>query len=168
MNPTAQKHQPNKTQELKLRGKYANGRVAIIDASDSEIVNKYEKWWCTKTGYVYAQVGRKNVYLARLIMNPPDGLQVDHIDRKTLDNRRCNLRVCTSSQNTANRGKQSNNTSGFVGVNWMKKNKKWRAEAWVKRKNIHIGMFDSKIEAARARDIFVKQVFGDFANLNGI
>lgn len=43
-----------------------------------------------------------------------------------------------------------------------------KTEVWVKRRSIHIGMFDSKIEAAKARDKYVKLIFGEFANLNGI
>lgn len=72
--------------------------------------------------------------LHRVIMNPPDGMVVDHINGDTLDNRKCNLRICTVATNNRNRGGSNrrvvlprNNQSGVMGVNYHKTRKKWRA-----------------------------------------
>lgn len=54
--------------------------------------------------------------LHRLIMSPPDGKVVDHINGDPLDNRRENLRVCFQSNNAKNRDKHGNNKSGVKGV----------------------------------------------------
>lgn len=43
-------------------------------------------------------------YLHRVIMGDiPAGMEIDHINRNTLDNRRDNLRIVTRSQNLQNR-----------------------------------------------------------------
>jgi len=83
----------------------------------------------------YAAIGKE--YLHRLIMNPPANIQIDHKNLNKLDNRRCNLRICTHSQNGMNRGKQKNNTTGFKGINEDKrrKRKKYRARIGVDKKN---------------------------------
>src|SRR5258708_16286059 len=62
----------------------------------------------------YAADSRK-ISLHRQLTGYP---ATDHVNRDGLDNRRCNLRPATGSQNAANKGRQSNNTSGFKGVNW--------------------------------------------------
>ena len=49
------------------------------------------------------------------------GKYYDHIDRNTLNNRKNNLRPATSTENSQNRSKYKNNTSGFTGVIWDKK-----------------------------------------------
>lgn len=53
-----------------------------------------------------------------------------------------------------------NNTSGFNGVSWKEKNKKWQASI--------IGIFEDKLEAARAYNKAALKYFGEFANLNAI
>lgn len=51
----------------------------------------------------------------------------DHINRNPLDNRRCNFRKCTNSDNTKNRNKVKSNTSGFIGVHFDDRNQTWVA-----------------------------------------
>ena len=94
------------------------------------------------------------------------GLEVDHINRNSLDNRRCNLRIATRSLNGANRVKQTNNTSGFKGVNWFAETNRWRARLKANGKETHLGYFLSITEAAKAYDKAAKEHFGDFACLN--
>lgn len=42
--------------------------------------------------------------LGRVLLDAPVGLEVDHINRNFMDNRRCNLRICTRIENAANKG----------------------------------------------------------------
>ena len=67
--------------------------------------------------------------LSRFITNCPKGLVVDHINRNTLDNRRCNLKVCTQFENMQNRG---NNKTGTVGVRYYKPDDTYIAEMFGK------------------------------------
>src|SRR3990167_5170730 len=88
------------------------GKVAIVDEADYGWLAKYR--WCAaklsdqfyamRSAFLEGSTPKKKVslYMAREILNVPDGMMVDHISGETLDNRRCNLRVCTRGQNTRN------------------------------------------------------------------
>ena len=106
------------------------------------------------------------LYIHRLIMDAPKGMDVDHINGNPLDNRKSNLRICTHTENNRNRGANKNNTSGYKGAYWHKQNKKWRAQIVRNNKAIHIGLYESKEEAARAYDKKAKELHGEFAYLN--
>lgn len=67
---------------------------------------------------------------------------IDHIDGNIKNNSIENLRPCSKSENSCNRGKQSNNTSGIKGVTYNKKLKKWRAQCGKNGKNYYLGVFD--------------------------
>ena len=73
-----------------------------------------------------------------------------------------NLRLATQSQNCANRNMRKNNTSGYKGVSWDKKSKKWR----VKVSKYYFGLFECPIEAAKVYDIKSIEVYGEFARTN--
>ncbi len=87
----------------------------------------------------------------------------DHIDRNPLNNRRSNLRQATQAENTKNKSKQKNNTSGVTGVGWVKKVCKWRARITFNEKEIYLGVFDDKVDAIKARLRAEKEYFGAFA-----
>jgi hypothetical protein len=114
----------------------------------------------------YAAIGDK--LLHRIIMNPPENMQIDHVNKNTLDNRRCNLRVCTVSQNQMNRGKQKNNSTGYKGVNQDKrcKRKKYRTRITKDKKTYYLGNFEKPSEAGQAYKKAVKQHHGEFARVN--
>lgn len=104
-----------------------------------------------KDFYIIGQNKKQNInpfLLHRLITNCPKGLVVDHINHRTTDNRRFNLKVCTHYQNMQN---ISSNTSGKVGVSYDNKHKKWNAQIKVKRKHINLGYYSNKEDAIKAR-----------------
>ncbi len=76
--------------------------------------------------------------------------QIDHIDHDKLNNSIDNLRLVSAKENNKNRPKQSNNSSGCVGVSWHKRASKW--QAYVKNDGlvIFLGYFISKDEAKHA------------------
>ena len=90
--------------------------------------------------------------------------RVDHINGNGLDNRRSNLRPASRSQNGANRGAPSNNTSGFKGVTRFRL--KWMAKIQVHGRTIHLGLFATPQEAARAYDTAALEHFGEYARPN--
>ena len=93
-------------------------------------------------------------------------MHVDHINGNPLDNRKSNLRICTNAENQRNKGVYKNNKSGYKGVHWFKRDKKWQAQIKHNNKSIHIGLYEDKEEAARAYDKKAKELHGNFKNLN--
>jgi hypothetical protein len=151
----------------------SNGKVALVDDCDFLACLKYWPWTCTN-GYARATVdGRRAsltyIYLHQLITQRM-GLvgQPDHIDRNRLNNQRGNLRPATQSQNVANIGLRSDNTSGFKGVSWCSQLRKWVARITVGDQYLCVGSFDSKIEAARAYNAAAIRYRGEFAYLNPV
>jgi len=145
-----------------------DGRQAVaVDECDAWLLDahRWQAVYC-KPGqcyYVMASMGGKTIYLHRMIMDPPPGMTVDHINGDPLDNRRCNLRLATRSQNQMNRRTQSNNTSGFKGVSLFKRTGKYRAYIMVAGKETHLGYFATAEEASAAYQAALAMHHGDFA-----
>lgn len=78
----------------------------------------------------------------------PDG-DLDHINQIKTDNRIANLRVATRSQNEQNKSLRADNTSGYRGVCWSKKECRWKARIQLDGKRQSLGLFDTP-EAAYA------------------
>lgn len=100
----------------------------------------------------------------RVILEAPKGMEVDHINHNTLDNRRENLRLCERFQNNGNRGVGRHNKSGLKGVNFDRN--RWKAEISVKNKTVYLGRFKTKEDAGRAYDVAAINHFGQFARTN--
>lgn len=80
----------------------------------------------------------------------PD-FEIDHINGIRDDNRLINLRSVTHAMNCRNRGMQSNNTSGTMGISWCKRSNQWLARIYVNGANKHLGYYTNLQEAAIAR-----------------
>ncbi len=149
----------------------SRGGFTIVDDEDFKELGQYKWRTDTKSSYVVRNVragGRvPRIYMHKLILNPPENLFTDHINHDKLDNRRGNLRVCTTSQNGANRLKQSKvSSSRFKGVTWHKRDRVWQAVLKHKGKNIFLGYFDNEVEAASKYNLAAREMFGEFAYLN--
>lgn len=82
---------------------------------------------------------------------PPSG-DIDHINHVRDDNRICNLRVVTSSENNKNLRRRKNNTTGISGVSWESDRNKWLSFIGVnKKRHLKLGRFSSFFEACCAR-----------------
>jgi hypothetical protein len=117
-------------------------------------------------GYVNIMVAGKMYVAQRLawfLMNRrwPEGM-VDHINRNPKDNRWCNLRLATRSQNGMNRTAPINNTSGRKGVCWCKRNSKWFAYIMLNQKQKSLGYYENIGEAIKVREAAEKQAFESF------
>jgi hypothetical protein len=147
------------------------GKVALVDDCDYERLSMLE--WCAlkhpSTFYAVKSgrtaTGRKMTYMHREILKPPHNMQCDHIDGNGLDNRRCNLRICTQAENLRN-GRARAGSSRFKGVSWHKSGQKWLAQIKDDGKTIYLGLFPDETEAARAYDAAARELFGEFARPN--
>lgn len=79
---------------------------------------------------------------------------IDHINHNGLDNRKCNLRICTNQENICNCEIPKNNKSGCKGVYWAKDKQKWTV-------TIKLNIQE---DAIKARQEASKKYYGDFAN----
>jgi hypothetical protein len=145
-------------------------QFAIVDIEDFDELNKH-KWQCSFYGYAVRDInnGKRNrkegrrvcVKMHQCINKAPEGLITDHINRNKLDNRRCNLRSVSPSQNSFNSSLSKNNTSGCVGIVWRKDIKKWSARIKVNYKEIYLGCFKDKNDAIKARKQAEDKYFKD-------
>lgn len=143
------------------------GHVAIVDDCDYSEISKH-KWYFASNGYACRKKEGKIVSMHREIMRAKLGENIDHINHDKLDNRRPNLRICNQSENMANARVREDSVSMYKGVSWSKKNKKWRSRLHVKRKEIHLGLFDCPHDAARMYNFWALDIFGEFAFVNKI
>lgn len=154
----------------------AQGLFTIVDADDFDILSQY-KWQLKKptkgrtTYYTFCVTPskngkRKSIFMHRLLMDAKSGQLVDHINGNGLDNRKSNLRIATQSQNSANSKLPITNTSGFKGVSWCKRSRKWMASIRINKLKKTLGYFTDPIVAAKAYDVAAKSHFKTFARVN--
>jgi hypothetical protein len=147
------------------------GMITIVDDDDFELVSSYK--WCIKnsSGLLYAHRALKGVDISlhRWLIDAPVGMDVDHINGNTLDNRRSNLRLCTRAENIRNSRKHmiAGVTSIYKGVRKCKH--KWQALIVINRKTIIIGSkFVNEEDAAAAYNEAAIKYHGEYARLNVI
>lgn len=132
---------------------------AIIDACEIEQIDKFSNttWFAAKNGKTFYSktkfaVNKKDVtfFLHRLLLGFPEGLEVDHINRNGLDNRKSNLRVVTRRENNLNQRIPFTNSSGYRNVHWNKSANQWEASLKILDKSHYIGCFKDPLKAAQA------------------
>lgn len=143
--------------EYIINSKKYGKQIILLDDEDYDkvIKEKYSlsvTWDKTIKGFYVAFTAKpkdsSSRLLHRYLLNPSKGLTVDHINRNPLDNRRCNLRICTQFENNQN---QKYNTSGKVGVSYNKNINKYIAYIKVKGKHKTLGEFKTFNEAVECR-----------------
>jgi hypothetical protein len=152
--------------KLKLGSRKYPNLECLIDDEDYSLISNYklspyrsgEKFRVT----AYDPQTQIKYLLHRVIMSPPASMVVDHINGDPLDNRRCNLRVCTQQQNSQNSAKPTSNTSGVKGVCFDKGSGLWLVRVGEKT----IGRYRSLTEATLAYNNSAQEIFGEFAMPN--
>jgi len=156
------------------------GKFALVDISDFELLNSFS-WHARIIGDKTIVVRRRlksegyedknaKAFMHRDIMGlgneNEDMIYVDHINGDSSDNRRCNLRLATKTENNYNRKSAKGSKSKYVGVTFHETSGKYRAFIAKGRKYKHLLSSDSEIKCAKAYDKAAKELYGEFAKLN--
>lgn len=136
--------------------------VVIVD----DCCKSLDFHWCaTSNGYVvgYPYGNGEKAYLHKYIAGADKDQMVDHINGDKNDNRRCNLRFVTKTQNNWNSAVSKRSSTGVKGVSYNSKNKNYRAKIYFKGKRYEIGSFSTLDEAAKARADVAIKLQGEYA-----
>jgi hypothetical protein len=141
------------------------GEQAIADDEDFEFLSQW-KWYFDRYAMRNERVnrGQRKVLMRRVIMNTPEGFETDHINRNKLNNRKANLRICTTFENQANKKKSLNKSSIYKGVSKLKD--KWISQVVCGKRLTFIGLFNQEHHAALAADLWNRDLYGQFARTN--
>jgi hypothetical protein len=140
------------------------GYDVIIDKEDCQRVIINGPWYIRKSRNNF-YFNNKKEYLHRFLINAQVGYEVDHINLNIFDNRKSNLRICTGSENSMNKHKQSNNITGYKGVSYSISHKKYETRIKAGNKKIWLGYFNTPQEAYGAYCEAVKKYHGEFGRM---
>lgn len=138
-----------------------------FDKDDYELIKNY-CWFYTPKNYITAKIRGtgKHILFHRLIL--PNCEQVDHINHRKNDNRRCNLRPVNNQINMMNKAKYKNNKSGVTGVIWHNRDNIWEVHIRYKGKQIYLGRYNDFDKAVRTRKEAEEKYFGDHSYDNSM
>ncbi len=159
--------------------------VCLLDDEDWPTVRDY--WWWSQLsgshavfhvsgrlrqpGWTTTETQGPTVLMHRLILGrgtyQSDPVDVDHVNRNGLDNRRSNLRVATRAENLANTSSRGG-TSKFKGVTLDKARGLWIAQITVDGVHAALGRFVTEEEAAAAYNRAAVAAWGEFAHRNDV
>ena len=147
---------PKSQRPIRIEGDTAfiqltKGYTTAIDVADVALAEGRN--WCSliapHTVYAQGKINNKTVFLHRLLLGFPSGLDVDHIDGDGLNNRRSNLREATRSQNLRNQRVSKDSASGLKGITWYPDRAKWGARIKVDGRRLWLGLYETP-ESAHA------------------
>jgi len=141
-----------------------NGASFIFDKKDENLIRAHT--WSIARGHIRTTINGKTAYLHRLLLGVSDDIEIDHINLDKADNRRQNLRYATHSENQMNRGLRKDNSSGYKGVCFDKRSKKYISYINANGKRRYLGYYDDKFSAAMAYDLAAERLHGKFAKFN--
>lgn len=160
---------------IQLNSRSSEKLFTLVDDEDAKFAASF-KWSASRTrNNVYAACKQKvdgkptSIYLHRLLLGITDpNVEVDHVNRDGLDNRRANLRPCTLLENRGNSAGHVSRKARFKGVFFedFVKGRPWRARVAHGGKVVFEQNFYTDVDAAIAYDAVAKRYYRHFAYLN--
>lgn len=141
--------------------KLPRSHVALVDNEDFEYLNRFTWNILEKCSGVYAHrttitpTGKHYIKMHREVLNPPDNMQIHHINHNTLDNRKSNLKIVTHRENHQNR-----KTHGLwpLGVHWHKSKERFQSDIRINKKKKHLGDFIDHISGSIIYNIVLEEL----------
>jgi len=154
--------------------KLSQNLYTLVDDEHFEELNKF-KWYARKDRKTFYATRNSNPRKLRLpqiqlhrtlFKDIPNGMEIDHIDGNGLNNQLSNLRIVTKTQNLLNKSVYKSNKSGYRGVYYNKRDKKWCATGKINKIQKNLGSFKDIESAIKARKIFEEQYYKEFIRKN--
>ncbi len=133
--------------------------LAIVDEEDKEFADQY--LWYNSFGYAICPSRESRMH--RMIMNAQKGQEVDHVNGNRMDNRKCNLRICSRLQNSRNLPVKKSSKTGIKGVWFHPKKGQYQSQIRVNGKRLWLGSFDDIDQAKEAYRAAAVKYHGEFA-----
>jgi len=130
-----------------------SGKYAKADNELFHFLSRF-KWVLHSEGYARTTFKGKFVYMHEFVCLPTPGQVIDHLNFDRLDNRKVNLKLTTNIENLL---RNKNRMRKDLGVSKFHINGKWRARITRNGKEIHLGLFDSKVKAIEARNNWMRR-----------
>lgn len=151
-------------------GYTTNNEKFYIDEDDLEKIKPYT-WSLNTGGYLHANNKRNFIRMHRFILGLTEydgNNMVDHINHNRTDNRKSNLRIVDSAQNSHNSSISSINTSGVTGVSWDNSFQKWTARIKSEGKYKFLGYFENFNDAVKARKEAEEKYYKEYSYDNSM
>lgn len=139
-----------------------DGQSFMIDIDDYSVAKDYT-WHIDPNHYAISKINGRVIKLHRLIMGVVDcpDVEIDHINRNTIDNRKCNLRIADRSLNCYNQRLSKYNTSGHSGVYKSKNYDKWCVQISHQGKRYYLGSYATLEDAIAVRKQSELELFNE-------
>jgi hypothetical protein len=129
--------------ELIISSKKYGLFTTFVDIEDVDLLKPYT-WFIqnynSKT--IAAKINKKRIYIHRFIMNCPSDKVIDHVNHNRVDNRKCNLKICTQKENMNNLLPNCKRGKYIFQIG-----NKFRVRVPKNGKNLHLGYFDTLEQA---------------------
>jgi hypothetical protein len=146
----------------------SQGKFAQVDDEDYDFLMQW-KWFvnhgrAVRSAWTPGREKKLQIFMHRVLMDAPPGMEVDHRNMDPLDNQRHNLRVCTPGQNQYNKRARKDSPSGLKNItpNFGKRGITWAVKMRASKKEHYIGTFKTLEAAIQAHTAAIRRLHGEF------
>lgn len=157
---------------VRIRKRGGGSKYAMVNAMDRDLVacHAWREYVARNTSYAISTIKMpdgvwRTVRMHRLILMPPDGIAIDHLDGNGLNNLRSNMLACRNAENTARAMYRYDGTkTPYRGV--YPNGSNWAARISINNRVHYLGTFPTPEDAAHVYDTAAREHRGEYAVLN--